>query len=72
MAKKKDQKKKDRERRVAQKKLAAQKRAREKSADEAQKQASTANKVMSAPAVSKAPYVASNKKTPFIHHRSGG
>ena len=74
MAKNKQKKKKERERRIAQEKhaAAAQRRTEEKAAHESKKPLSRMAKVMTAPAIPKADYVATKPKMGFSKRRTGG
>ncbi|MGD9855187.1 MAG: hypothetical protein AB7U20_09585 [Planctomycetaceae bacterium] len=74
MAKKnQERKKKERERRVAQKKIAdAAKRMQERTAKQADKAPPKTSKTFTAETLLKRNQVASSKKTPFTHRRSGG
>lgn len=73
MAKRNERKKKERERRVAQKKIAAaQKRAQEKAAKEADNSLPKTKKAYTVDPLPKKDYAASNRKSPFIHRRTGG
>ena len=73
MAKNKEKKKKERERRVAQKKLAAaQKRAQMEATKEAKDSIPRTNKLATINATPKPNHAAANKRSPFIHRRTGG